>query len=332
MNVYDFDGTIYHGDSSLDFFMFMLRKKPIIIKYLFKIARGSLLYVFKKIDKKALKEYFFSFLFIVDGQKYVKLFWLEHKDHICEWYRNQQQKDDVIISASPEFLLAPICKELDIRHLIASDVDIHTGLFRSPNCKGEEKVHLLLEKFPNCHIEKFYSDSISDTPLALMADKAFYVDNKGIKKWGFTKAKTSTNICSAIYEFLLNHLMILKYLLFGTLTTLINLFSYILLYNKFGISNVISTITAWFFAVIFAFFTNKIFVFNSKSFNRRTFFYEILGFLGARIATGFIDIIIMYLTVDILSLNSSLWKSISNIIVIILNYIASKKYIFKKHN
>ena len=119
------------------------------------------------------------------------------------------------------------------------------------------------------------------------------------------------------------------YMIFGVLTTVINLVTYYICFNVLNISNVISTIIAWVLAVAFAFVTNKIWVFDSKSFDSKILFHEIPTFFGARIATGILDVVIMYIAVDILSWNSTVWKLVSNVIVIILNYIASKFVIFK---
>lgn len=133
-----------------------------------------------------------------------------------------------------------------------------------------------------------------------------------------------------IKELLVKYKSFIMYAIFGVLTTLVNLVSYYLFYNLIGISNVPSTIVAWVLAVAFAFITNKLWVFDSKSFDGRTLAHEIPTFFGARLATGILDVVIMYLAVDVLNMNSTIWKLISNIIVIILNYIASKLVIFKK--
>ena len=96
------------------------------------------------------------------------------------------------------------------------------------------------------------------------------------------------------------------------------------------IPNVPSTIIAWVFAVIFAYITNKLWVFNSKSFDVTTLKHEIPTFFAARILTGILDVIIMYVAVDVLHMNATIWKLISNILVVILNYTTSKLVIFKK--
>ena len=121
--------------------------------------------------------------------------------------------------------------------------------------------------------------------------------------------------------------MPILYIIFGGLTTLVNIIAYFICYDVSGISNVLSTIIAWTLSVIFAFITNKLYVFESKENN---VFYEISTFFGCRLGTGILDVGVMYLTVDILKWNALLMKIISNVIVIVLNYILSKVIIFKK--
>ena len=121
----------------------------------------------------------------------------------------------------------------------------------------------------------------------------------------------------------------IMYAIFGVLTTVINLICYEILYNHLGVSNIISNVIAWIAAVAFAYITNKIWVFESKSLELKVVLQEIWRFISCRLATGVLDLIIMYIGVDILNGPSTILKIISNIIVIILNYIASKLVIFK---
>ena len=132
-----------------------------------------------------------------------------------------------------------------------------------------------------------------------------------------------------IKKLLTKYKSFIMYMIFGVLTTVINLLTYYICFNILRIPNVASTIIAWILAVSFAFVTNKIWVFDSKSFDGKILSHEIPTFFGARIATGVLDVVIMYIAVDVLSWNSTVWKLVSNIIVIILNYIASKFVIFK---
>ena len=128
---------------------------------------------------------------------------------------------------------------------------------------------------------------------------------------------------------LMKYKSIIMYAIFGGLTTLVNLGTYYLTYSILHIQNVPSTVIAWFLAVTFAFVTNKLWVFDSKSFSKQTLLSEVPKFYGARLATGFLDVAIMYVAVDVMNWNGNVWKLISNVIVIILNYVASKQIIFK---
>lgn len=123
---------------------------------------------------------------------------------------------------------------------------------------------------------------------------------------------------------------IIAYLFFGVCTTLVNLITYQICYSICGISNVIATIIAWILAVLFAFVTNKLFVFDSKSWKAEVLQHEVPSFFGCRLLTGILDVVIMYIAVDMMGLNALLWKLISNILVIVLNYVASKLLIFRK--
>ena len=183
MNVYDFDNTIYDGDSTVDFYFFCLRKKPVLIKYVFNQLYGFILYFAKKCDKTELKQRFHSFLRgIDDTDAFVRQFWEMNSYKIKDWYKQRQQSDDVIISASAEFLLTE-----QFSNIIGSKVDKHTGIYNSKNCYGEEKVKRFFEKFPQGGICEFYSDSYSDSPMAAIAEKAFYIKKNSISEWKIAK-------------------------------------------------------------------------------------------------------------------------------------------------
>ena len=119
------------------------------------------------------------------------------------------------------------------------------------------------------------------------------------------------------------------YLFFGALTTLINIVAFYLL-DKTGINLALSTIIAFVISVLFAFFTNKNYVFNSKKSGAKRIIYETVAFYASRIFTGLLDLSIMLIFADYLHFNKLFIKILSNIIVIILNYILSKFLIFKK--
>ena len=133
-----------------------------------------------------------------------------------------------------------------------------------------------------------------------------------------------------IRELVTKYRSYILYIIFGALTTLVNMAVYALCYQAAGIANVPSVIIAWIVSVAFAFVTNKIWVFESKAFNAETLKREVPAFFGARIATGVLDVGIMYLAVDVLQGSATIWKLISNVIVIIINYFASKLFVFRK--
>ena len=126
------------------------------------------------------------------------------------------------------------------------------------------------------------------------------------------------------------HKSFIAYGVFGVFTTIVNIVTYNICYNNLGISNTISNIAAWILAVTFAYLTNKVWVFDSKSWKWEVLRREVPAFISCRLATGILDIVIMFICVDIMGLHALLMKVISNVLVIILNYVFSKLVIFKK--
>lgn len=184
MNVYDFDKTIYDGDSTLDFYFFSLKKSPMLIRFLPIQIIGFIKYMFGMYSKLQFKEKFYSFLKgIKDVDSMVELFWNENQDKIKDWYLKSKEESDVIISASPEFLLNNICRRIGIKHLIASEVNKNTGICEGENCYGEEKVLRFKKYFEKGEIKKFYSDSLSDAPISLMASERYIVNGNNILPW-----------------------------------------------------------------------------------------------------------------------------------------------------
>mgnify|MGYP000460694992 CR=1 FL=1 len=131
-----------------------------------------------------------------------------------------------------------------------------------------------------------------------------------------------------IKELLLKYKEVIMYLIFGVATTLVNWIVYSLLMK----SNAI----AWFTAVVFAYITNKLFVFESRSWNLTAVWKEVVKFFGARIATGVIEIgglpLLYYIGVkqSLFGVEGFLAKILVSIIVVILNYVFSKIFVFNK--
>lgn len=178
---YDFDGTIYDGDSSVDFYIYCLIRRPyIFILWPIQIVY-AFLYVIGLIDKTKMKESFFSYLRIIKKKEVLlENFWIKNMKKIKGWYIKKNHKQDIIISASPEFLLEIPCKKFKIKDLIASEVDVNTGKFLSKNCHGTQKVYRIKSKYPKAKVKEMYTDSKVDKPMIDYAEKGFLVKKNDI--------------------------------------------------------------------------------------------------------------------------------------------------------
>lgn len=123
---------------------------------------------------------------------------------------------------------------------------------------------------------------------------------------------------------------VLTYLFFGVLTTVVNYLIYLPCYNLLHWSAGVSNVLAWIVAVAFAFLTNKPFVFKSKDWSAKVVWPELTKFVGCRVGSGLLETVILLITVDLLHWNGNVWKLVTAILVIILNYIGSKLLVFKK--
>lgn len=123
---------------------------------------------------------------------------------------------------------------------------------------------------------------------------------------------------------------IIHYLFFGVCTTLVNVIVYYVLSHCFGVSIIPGTISAWFAAVLFAYLTNRKWVFDSSAQKTGEIIREVFSFFSCRLFTGLVDIACMWIFVDWIGFDDVIIKLADNLIVIILNYIASKVFVFRK--
>ena len=135
---------------------------------------------------------------------------------------------------------------------------------------------------------------------------------------------------SKIAELLKSKKDIILYLFFGVLTTIVNYLIYFPCLNFLKLPAAASNLIAWAAAVIFAFLTNKPFVFQSNDWSVNTVLPELVKFTGTRVASGLLETGILFLTVDLLLWNGNIWKIITSVLVMVLNYIGSKLLVFKK--
>ena len=315
INVYDFDDTIYDGDSTLDFFKFcLLRKKktvllvPVIIIYFIR-------YKMRTIEKEVFKEKFYSFLTNIDDvDALVALFWQANEKKIKNWYYDKRQDSDVVITASPLFLVKPMCDILGIK-IIASLVDKNTGKLGSKNCHGAEKVVRFTAEYPTAIIEKFYSDSFADAPLASIAKQSYFVNKDKIVKWDEYVYKETLLEVFTDKKFI-------KFLLVGVINVAKGiLFSY--LFSMFIPVNVafvvgyIASVTLSYVLVSYIVFKDKLSV------------SKYIKFMISYIPNFLIQLIFVVVLYNMLGLYELIVYAISAIIATPITYLALKYFAFK---
>ena len=131
-------------------------------------------------------------------------------------------------------------------------------------------------------------------------------------------------------ELIIKYKEVISYLIFGVLTTVVNFIVYFLFARVFRVNDIISNVIAWVLSVLFAYITNKIYVFESKTTERKEIFREITSFFSCRALSGVMDVGLFALGVKLLAMNDLIMKIITQILVVILNYVFSKVFIFRK--
>lgn len=335
VNVYDFDGTIYDGDSSVDFFKYCLKRKPKIIKILPKVLFNFLKWRLKIIDVTTFKEQIYTYLKYMDNiEELITSFWKKNRFKIKDFYLKKDHKNDIISSASPYFVLKPICKALGIKDLFASDVDKHTGRYNSPNNSCEQKVINLKERYPDVIVLEAYSDSMNDLPILELAQNAYVVKGNKIIPYNKKQKNFKQKLKNSYHKY--NEMI--NYLIVGGLTTLISIGVYAFFSKVFGINNLanekylyitICQILSWICAVTFAYFANRIIVFKSRSKGKEKL-KEFIKFISLRLISLLIETGPLLLLVGLFNMNDKLSKIIIQFIVIIANYVFSKLLVFRK--
>lgn len=186
MNVYDFDNTIYDGESCFDLFKFYMKKDPSLLLLFPKVIKG-----FKKYKKGevSIEEMISKYaplaeekLAKIDFENEPKEFWDSHMHKIKPFYKDIQQADDLIITASPDFHIEEIAKRLGIKYYLTSTFDKENGKIDFI-CIRENKITAFKEKYGDKEIENFYTDSPeNDAPLIELAKNAYVVKKNKITK------------------------------------------------------------------------------------------------------------------------------------------------------
>lgn len=320
MNIYDFDKTIYDGDSTADFVKYCAKHYPKCWLSIFPTAWAYLLYMLGVYTKTRFKEKMYGFLkYIPDIDAALEDFWNKHERNILDYYNKQHSIDDIIISASPEFLLEPICRRIRVESLIASRVDKHTGKYSGENCHGAEKVVRLRNKYGITSCDNFYSDSYSDTPLAEIADKAYIVRRNKLTDW-YEYEETRTEKLKNMFltpEFLM-------FLVVGVINTLSNVvFSTI--YSLFITSTTAAFIPGYITSNVVAY------ILNSKlTFKERLGFVRFVKFFISYIPNFLIQSSIVAVYERLIDGPAVIAYAIAAVIGVPITFIIMKIFAFKK--
>ena len=181
LNAYDFDNTILRGDSSVLLLLYFYRL-PGTWRCLPGAAWKALRCALRLEGFEGLKEALFSAVRYMDKSA-VREFWDSHMDRIKPFYISRMRDDDVIVTASPEFLVREAVRRLGDMRVIGTVMDPETGKITGKNCKREEKTVRFARELPGAEIDAFYSDSRSDDPMARLAKEAFMIRGDAIERW-----------------------------------------------------------------------------------------------------------------------------------------------------
>lgn len=182
---YDFDKTIYNGDSFIDFYKFVLLRFPYLIIILpFQLI--AMAFVCR--SKKKIKEVFAFYLhFVPNVEKVVIKFWKKNVCKIKGTLIKGVKNEDIVISASPKFIVEVACKAVGINNCIATEMDKKTGKITGQNCYGEEKLKRFKADYSSVELEAFYSDSLSDLPMAKVSKSFYIVKGNVVEKFEIIK-------------------------------------------------------------------------------------------------------------------------------------------------
>ena len=159
MNVYDFDETVFTGDSEDHFFAY-LEKKPGFRLVNWKYKCYNFLVNSKLMTKTKARQHQYAFLKRMENlEQTLEDYWDTQIKFMKPWYLKAKRDDDIIASATPEFLMVPIMKRLRLKNLVATDMDPKTGKINGEFAAGPYKVDAYVKKFKLEDMDNFYSDS-----------------------------------------------------------------------------------------------------------------------------------------------------------------------------
>ncbi|MBR3630414.1 MAG: haloacid dehalogenase-like hydrolase [Oscillospiraceae bacterium] len=186
MNVYDFDNTLYKGESTVDFAFFMMRRNPEIYAWIPTIFWYLLMYRLCLVTKERMERVLNDFLKVLIRDSYdltamVRAFWRENSHRLNRRLIRKIRPCDVILTASPDFMMNVIGKHLGTEHILCSEVDIPTKTIRYLNF-GTNKVKRFRAQYPATEIERFFTDSYNDRAMMTLARRVYLVSGGRIRR------------------------------------------------------------------------------------------------------------------------------------------------------
>lgn len=187
IDVYDFDGTIYDGDSTADFVIFCMRRHPGMIAGLPRVAIAALALAAKRINLTRFKSVLFGEMsrrFSLEEE--ADVFWKSEKTRkkLGPWFFDTPKDIPIVIaSASPEFELCHAAKILGVETLIGTRCNMKTGELYGKNCKGAEKIERIREMFGEFEVRAMYTDDAkADGPLLAIAKEKYIVTHGKVER------------------------------------------------------------------------------------------------------------------------------------------------------
>lgn len=186
IDVYDFDGTIYDGDSTVDFVRFALRRHPLVIAGLPRVARAAIRLAAGRSGLTQFKSALFhemSRRFSLEAE--ADAFWKSERTRakLGAWFAGTPRDLPIVIaSASPEFELCHAARLLGVSRLIGTQCDLKTGELTGPNCKGEQKIAQIREAIGEFEVRAMYTDDErADAALLAIAREKYIVTHGQVK-------------------------------------------------------------------------------------------------------------------------------------------------------
>lgn len=318
--VYDFDETIYDGDVTADFYKYCLKHNRKVLKHIFFQIWAFFKYLFGFTKWTQFKgDMLGYFKYLDDIDSVVDNFWQENKHKIKDWYLKKDHSKDVIISASPECLLKKICYNyLKVNLLIGTLADEKTGKITKQNCYGNQKVKRLNEILKNYKIKEFYSDSLSDAPLADLAEQSYIVLGDNLINW----QKYTLPWFNKLKLLFLSRDFIL-FVMLGVINTF-NSVVFSLIFNKVIVNTSIAFCWGYILSNVVAYLLNTTIIFKEK-----LSLVKYIKFFISYIPNFLIQLAIVFIICDILGGCNLLAYIVAAVIGVPVTFLCLKLFAFK---